>query len=142
MRTYANDADVISKLSPEQYRNLTSRRLNRLLGPGVLLPMILFGYSAAVQADYDAAGVYEMRCASCHGAAGQGTVAPPLGPALKGNAFVVNGPAPVIAAVIRGGRSGRQRSYDAAYPNMPAFSPISVSDVEALVRYLKGDLQK
>lgn len=123
-------------------KKFTGRKLNLLLGPGVLLPMLLFGNSAVVQAEYDAAGVYEMRCASCHGTTGQGTVAPPLGPALKGNALIVNGPAPVIAAVIRNGRSGKQRNYDAAYPNMPAFSPISVTDVDALVQYLKGDLQK
>lgn len=107
----------------------------RLLLPGVLL---LWG---SAQAEYDAAGVYEIRCSLCHGASGEGTKAPPLGPPLKGNAFVVNAPPAAIAQVIRKGRSGRERAYDEAYPNMPAFSPVNVTDVDALIQYLKGDLQ-
>lgn len=97
--------------------------------------------AGVVQAEYDAEGIYEMRCSSCHGTAGEGTSAPPLGPPLNGNAFVMNAPAPVIAEVIREGRSGMGRNFDDAYPNMPAFSPISVSNVDALIEYLKGDLQ-
>jgi mono/diheme cytochrome c family protein len=92
----------------------------------------------------DAAEMYKVRCAACHGASGQGTRAslPSLGPALKGNPFVVNGSPAAIKSVIRKGRSGQKRLYDDTYPNMPAFGFGPVPDTDALVAYLKGDLQK
>ncbi len=95
-------------------------------------------------AAYDVAAIYQLRCAHCHGVQGQGTRAsvPPLGPALKGNPFVVSASAAAIASVVRKGREGRKRLYDDAYPNMPAWGPEAVSDVDALVAYLKGALQK
>jgi mono/diheme cytochrome c family protein len=94
--------------------------------------------------EVDAAGYYAMRCASCHGAKGEGSdhLIPTLAPALKGNPLVTNAPAAAIAAVIRKGRQGERRLYDKAYPNMPAFGPEAVPDVDALVGYLKGALQK
>jgi mono/diheme cytochrome c family protein len=94
---------------------------------------------------FDAAGYYQMRCATCHGVEGQGTkgvAMPATGPALKGNPFVGNGGAAAIRNVIRKGRTGPQRLYDDTFPNMPAFGPEGVPDVDALVAYLKGDLQK
>jgi mono/diheme cytochrome c family protein len=95
------------------------------------------------EADFDAAGYYKMRCASCHGRTGEGTdqTAPSLGPALRGNALVKNAPVPVIAQIIRKGRSGKARVYDSHYPNMPSFGAEAVPDVDALVAYLKGPLQ-
>ena len=96
-------------------------------------------------AAFDAAGYYDMRCATCHGDKGQGTRnwgVPPTGPALKNNPFIVNGSPAAIRQVIRKGRSGTRRLYDDAYPNMPAFGPEMVPDVDALVGFLKGDLQK
>lgn len=118
----------------------TMRKFRRGWASSFMLPILLGGAGLA-HADYDAAGVYQIRCATCHGAGGEGTKAPPLGPPLRGNALVTNAPAEVLAAVIRNGRSGRERSYDGAYPNMPAFSAVSVTDVEALIEYLKTDLQ-
>jgi mono/diheme cytochrome c family protein len=110
---------------------------------GLLVAAALFSCSTAY-ADFDAAGYYKMRCASCHGAIGEGTdsVAPSLGPALRGNALVKNAPAQVIAQIIRRGRSGKARVYNSHYPNMPAFGAETVPDVEALVAYLKGPLQQ
>ena len=104
---------------------------------GALSPTATF---AAV----DAAGFYQMRCASCHGADGQGTRAsvPPLAPALKGNPFVVNGSPAALRTVIRKGRSGQKRLYNDAYPNMPSFGAEAVPDVDGLVAYIKGDLQR
>ena len=95
-------------------------------------------------AAFDAAGYYQIRCSSCHGADGQGTRAsvPPLAPALKGNPFVVNGSPAAIRTVIRKGRAGQKRLYNDAFPNMPSFGPEVVPDVDALVAYIKGDLQK
>ena len=101
--------------------------------------------SIPASAAFDAAGYYEERCATCHGDRGQGTRnwgVPPTGPALRGNPFVVNGSPAAIRQVIRKGRQGQRRLYDDAYPNMPAFGPGLVPDVDALVAYLKTDLQK
>lgn len=107
-----------------------------LLG-GTLAPV------AAIAAT-DAAEMYKLRCSACHGANGQGTRAslPSLGPALKGNPFIVNGSPAAIRNVIRKGRSGQKRIYDDTYPNMPSFGFEVVPDTDALVAYLKGDLQK
>ena len=107
-----------------------------LLG-GMLVPT---GVAAAT----DAAENYKLRCSHCHGSNGQGTrgVLPSLGPALKGNPFVVNGSPAAIAQVIRKGRSGQKRIYDDTYPNMPSFGFEVVPDTEAMVAYLKGPMQK
>lgn len=106
-----------------------------LLG-GMLAP-------AATFAATDAAENYKLRCSTCHGANGQGTRAslPSLGPALKGNPFVVNGSPAAIKSVIRKGRSGQKRLYDDTYPNMPSYGFEVVPDTDALIAYLKGDLQ-
>ena len=92
----------------------------------------------------DSRNWYLLRCATCHGTNGEGTKKdwPQTGPALKGNPFVQNAPAAAIAAVIRKGRTGRQRLYHDTYPNMPSFGVEAVPHVEDLVAYLKGDLQK
>jgi mono/diheme cytochrome c family protein len=99
---------------------------------------------AVAQAAVDAAANYQMRCAYCHGTEGQGTRAtlPSLGPALKGNPFVVNGSPAALRTLIRKGRSGQKRLYDDTYPNMPSFGFEVVPDVDALVNFLKTDLQK
>ena len=116
--------------------------------PRSLLATALFlagaSLSTASVAAFDSAGYYQMRCASCHGSEGQGTRAslPSLGPALKGNPFVVNGSPAAIRTVIRKGRSGQKRLYNDTYPNMPAFGPEAVPDVDALVAFLKGDMQR
>jgi len=95
-------------------------------------------------AQTDAAANYTLRCSHCHGSNGQGTRAtlPSLGPALKGNPFIVNGSPAAIKNVIRKGRQGQKRLYDDTYPNMPSFGFEVVPDADALVAYLKGDLQK
>jgi mono/diheme cytochrome c family protein len=100
--------------------------------------------STATSAAFDAPGYYQMRCASCHGSEGQGTkgTTPALAPALKGNPFIVNGSPAAIRTVIRKGRSGQKRLYNDTYPNMPSFGPEAVPDVDALVAYLKGDMQR
>jgi mono/diheme cytochrome c family protein len=97
----------------------------------------------SAKADYDAAGIFRIRCATCHGAEGEGTdqLGQALAPALKGNPLIQFAPAEAIATVIRKGRSGPRRSYDKGYPNMPAFGPEAVSDVDALIAYLKGPIQ-
>ena len=113
-----------------------------------LVASVLLGAVSAIpavaQAATDAAKNYELRCSYCHGTEGQGTRAtlPSLGPALKGNPFVVNGSPAALKAVIRKGRSGQKRLYNDTYPNMPSFGFEVVPDVDALVNFLKVDLQK
>ncbi|MGO1500868.1 MAG: c-type cytochrome [Marinobacter sp.] len=113
-----------------------------LVGGLIMAAPALF-MSQAVQAEIDAAGYFQLRCASCHGTEGQGTEdkAPALAPALKGNQLVMHAPAQTIVGIIRNGRAGQQRVYE-KFPNMPAFGPVMVPDPEGLVKYLKNDLQK
>ena len=88
--------------------------------------------------------LYRLRCATCHGANGEGTNHdwPRLAPALKGNPFVQHAPPAALIAVIRKGRTGPQRLYHESYPNMPAFGAQAVFDVDGLVHFLQTDLQK
>ena len=115
-----------------------------------LLPWIASGVFASLPAsqaaasEVDAAGYYNLRCASCHGANGEGTrdKSPSLGPPLRGNPLVINAPAEMLASIIRHGRGGQQRVYDDAYPNMPAFDAGMVPDAIGLATYLKTVLQQ
>jgi hypothetical protein len=54
----------------------------------------------------------------------------------------VNGSPAAIKAVIRKGRSGQKRLYDDTYPNMPSFGFEVVPDSDALIAFLKGDMQR
>jgi cytochrome c len=116
---------------------------------GRLIPWITLGVIASlssfqvVATEFDAAGYYTLRCATCHGLSGEGTrdKSPSLGPPLRGNPFVINAPAEMLMSVIRNGRGGQQRVYDDAYPNMPAFDAGMVPDAMGLATYLKTVLQ-
>lgn len=100
--------------------------------------------SEAAATEVDAAGYYKLRCATCHGANGEGTrdKSPSLGPPLRGNPLVINAPAEMLMSIIRRGRGGQQRVYDDAYPNMPAFDAGLVPDAMGLATYLKTVLQQ
>lgn len=117
--------------------------IKRLLMVGVIVTSPILFISQAAHAEIDAAGYFQLRCATCHGAEGQGTRdnALALAPALKGNQLVMHAPVQTIVDIIRHGRAGQQRVYE-KFPNMPAFGPVMVPDPEGLVRYLKNDLQK
>lgn len=89
--------------------------------------------------------LFRLRCGACHGGDGEGTsnTMPKLAPALKGNPFVINAPPVVLVNLIRKGRIGRQRLYhDSPFANMPGFGAEMVPDADALVQFLKTDLQK
>lgn len=110
-----------------------------------LAAVLAMGFgSGAAQAEIDGSDIYDVRCATCHGANGEGTKGriPALGPPLKGNDFVVNAPESVLRDVIRNGRQGADRTYDDEYPNMPAFDYTMVDDIEALIEFLQGDMQE
>lgn len=99
--------------------------------------------SQASASEIDAADYYKLRCATCHGADGEGTrhKSPSLGPPLRDNPFVIHAPVEMLTRLIRHGRGGQQRVYDDAYPNMPAFDAGLVPDAAGLVHYLKTVLQ-
>lgn len=117
---------------------------SHLLGAPLLLSASLCFATPAAATDVDAAGYYQLRCASCHGASGEGTrdKSPSLGPPLRGNPLVINAPAEMLVNIIRHGRGGQQRVYDDAYPNMPAFDAGMVPDAMGLAVYLKTVLQQ
>lgn len=87
---------------------------------------------------FDGAWRYHVSCAGCHDDDGSGVYA--FGPALKGNRFVQSAPAAVIIQVIQQGRNYDQRNH-LAYVGMPAFHDIRGGEAEALVAFLKGELQ-
>ena len=75
---------------------------SRLLAATLLLSGCFCLATSAAASDVDAAGYYKLRCASCHGANGEGTrnKSPSLGPPLRGNPLVINAPAEKIKKII------------------------------------------
>lgn len=135
-------------ISDERPRDLRQSPLvsaiERLLPIAVLSAFAGLPIVQASASEVDAAGYYDLRCATCHGADGEGTrdKSPSLGPPLRGNPFVINAPVEMLTSLIRHGRGGQQRVYDDAYPNMPAFDAGLVPDPAGLATYLKTVLQE
>lgn len=102
-----------------------------------VLTVALFVASSAFAADGKA--TFEGTCAACHGSKGQGT--PGLAPALKGDAFVINGKIADIEDTIQNGRSGARKKYKDLATDMPAWH-LPEADLKAVVAYIRGDLQK
>lgn len=95
--------------------------------------------AGAAEELFDGKWRYRANCAGCHGEDGRGIYA--FGGPLKGSAFVQNAPAPVIIEVIQKGRNYGNRTQ-LAYVGMPAFPFIRAGEAEALVQYMKGELQQ
>lgn len=93
---------------------------------------------AAADQAFDGAWRYHVSCAGCHDDDGSGIYA--FGPPLKGNQFVLNAPPVAIIQVIQQGRNYDERNH-LAYVGMPAFHYLRGGEVEALVSFLKGELQ-
>ena len=87
----------------------------------------------------DGKTTFASTCAACHGSQGQGTQG--LAPALKGDAFVTKGKVPEIEDTIQNGRSGAKKKYKDIPMDMPGWH-LSAADLEAVVSYIRGDLQK
>lgn len=86
---------------------------------------------------FDGEWRYDVSCASCHGADGEGISA--FGPALTDNPFVANSPPDVIISVIQEGRYNRSKAYP-DYAGMPAFYYIRAGEARALVEFMKNEL--
>lgn len=98
------------------------------------------GLSGAYAADDGAALYKSAGCASCHNSNGEGT--PGLAPPLKGNPAVKGGNPQELAELIANGRNAGEKKYK-EYPGvMPAHSFLRGEKAEALVGYLKQQLQQ
>lgn len=99
--------------------------------------LTLLGATAAMAKE--AAEIYKT-CAACHGAKGEGKKS--LGPAHKGNKFIIEGSADDIKATIKDGRTGAAKKYKELPSPMPANKTLTDAELDALVKYLKEDIQK
>jgi mono/diheme cytochrome c family protein len=83
----------------------------------------------------DGAAVYTKLCASCHGMKGEGMAM--MGPAIKGNKFVLESDDAAIKDIIINGRSGDAKKYkDFPLPMVP--QKLSDDDVKAVIAHMKG----
>jgi mono/diheme cytochrome c family protein len=93
----------------------------------------------AFAADPDGKAIFQDKCGACHGETGGGL--PNLAPPLKGNSFVTSASAQDLQKVIKDGRVGKQKRYPDIAQGMPA-QPVYDDDLDAVVKYVKSDLQK
>lgn len=98
----------------------------------------LFGATSAMAKT--GAEIWKATCTACHGANGEGKKS--LGPAQKGNEFVVKGSEADIAAVIKDGRTGAAKKYKEFPSPMPAQKALTDAEIADVVKYMKEDLQK
>ncbi|MEK6689747.1 MAG: cytochrome c [Nitrospirota bacterium] len=103
----------------------------------LVLLLILAFAKTSIAADPSA--IYKSKCALCHGAKGEGikNMAPPH----KGNKFVIEGKPEEIKKTILEGRIGKAKKYKEYPVDMPK-NVMPDADAEALIKYLKTDLQK
>jgi mono/diheme cytochrome c family protein len=100
------------------------------------LEAILYGAEPA--SAVDGAELFRSKCVACHGPNGEGT---PVGPALRGDAFIVKGTPDEIKKVVMSGRTEAEKKYPNIMNAMPG-GLATEPEAEALVVYLKGGLQK
>ncbi len=86
----------------------------------------------------DGGRLFASKCAACHGPKGEGS---PVGPALKGNSYVMKGTPDEIKKLIIMGRSGEEKKYPEIMIGMPS-GLATEAEADALVVYLQGGLQK
>ncbi len=108
---------------------------NILLISALLTGIIFAGVSLAA----DPAAIYKSKCALCHGAKGEGLKS--MGPPHKGNKFVLESKPEEVKKVILEGRIGKAKKHKEYPVDMPK-NVMPDADAEALVKYLKTELQK
>jgi cytochrome c5 len=83
----------------------------------------------------DGAEVYTKLCGMCHGAKGEGL--PMMGPAIKGNDFVLKGKDAELSDVILKGRAGEDKKYkDIPIPMLP--QKLNDEEVAAVIAHMKA----
>jgi mono/diheme cytochrome c family protein len=83
----------------------------------------------------DGAKIYTEKCASCHGAEGEGMKM--MGPPIKGNKFVLDGGDEALTDVIINGRVGETKKYkDILIPMMP--TKLNDDELKAVIAHMKG----
>ena len=117
-----------------QKSNLQVRCVIILAVPIVAATLVAPEISHAI----DAAQLYGSKCTACHGSKGEGTQ---VGPALKGNPFITKGTSDEIKKIILTGRTEKEKKYPNYMIAMPG-GLASEAEADALVAYLKGELQK
>ncbi|MBI5682649.1 MAG: c-type cytochrome [Deltaproteobacteria bacterium] len=101
--------------------------------------VIAFSLSAGT-AYADGKAVYMANCLACHGDKGQGS---PVGPAQKGNKFILESKDEDIKKIILEGRGGKAKKYPKIPGDMlPMKGKISDKDIADVIKFLKTDLQK
>lgn len=100
----------------------------------ISLLLIFSGFAVAA----DGGKTYKDKCSMCHGPQGAGT---PMAPSLKGNEFITKGKADEIKKVVLEGRTGPSKKYPKIPFDMPKMA-MPDADIDALISFLKGDLQK
>lgn len=98
----------------------------------------MFGATAAMAKE--AAEIYKTVCTPCHGAKGEGKK--PMGPALKGSEFVTKGSDADVKATIQNGRAGADKKFKEFPSPMPPQKALSGEELDALVKFIKTDIQK
>jgi len=110
--------------------------------PGRILPVAFFTAAMLILPEIsyaiDGGKTFGAKCVACHGPKGEGTQ---VGPSLKGDPFVIDGTPAELKKVIMGGRSDKEKKYPKIMNGMPA-GLASDAEADALVVFLKGDLQK
>ncbi|OGP31470.1 MAG: hypothetical protein A2073_08505 [Deltaproteobacteria bacterium GWC2_42_11] len=94
----------------------------------------------AGKAHADGKAVYMANCLACHGDKGQGTL---VGPAQKGNKFILETKEADLKKIILEGRAGKAKKYPKIPGDMlPWKGKINDKDLDAVIKFLKTDLQK
>lgn len=109
---------------------------SRTILSGLIFTVILMASELLLA--FDGGQLFASKCIACHGPKGEGTQ---VGPALKGNPFVTKGATAEIKKVIISGRTEKEKKYPNIMNPMPG-GLASEAEADALVIYLKGDLQK
>lgn len=88
----------------------------------------------------EAAVIYSSVCSPCHGKEREGKK--PMGPSLKNSEFISTASDAEIKATIKEGRAGDKKKFRDYPAPMPAQKSLTDAELNALVKYLKTDIQK
>lgn len=88
----------------------------------------------------EAVEIYSSLCSPCHGTDGDGKK--PMGPSLKSSSFIASSSDAEIKSTIKEGRFGDKKRFRDYPAPMPGQKSLTDAELNALVKYLKTDIQK